>query len=159
MQIYALILLSGIVKTFSPYMRKHILTTLESHEYFLLNLIIFLIIISIVTFCEYVYIQTHNHVNKKQHSIVKLYRNCCKLTTTQKICAMTISLVTICTSIVMFELDKKLFTPLINSTIIKVISTFLLVLVSIFIFEEKYKYSQMFGLFLTVVGAVLLVVE
>jgi len=159
MYLYGLIFLAGFLKTFSPYMRKHILTTLETHEYFFFNLIILIFIASVLAIFELIYIKTHTNAQaKKTHSAVKMYHNCCKLTFTQKICAFTISIVTICSSLVMFELDKHFFTPLINSTIMKVLSTFLLVLVGIFIFEEKYNYKQLFGLFLTVVGALLLVV-
>ena len=169
---YPLIILTGIIKTFSPYMRKHILETLESHEYFLLNLIIILFIVLVLGIGEIIYIgikhtNNTNNTNKpnktnqpwNNHTAIKMYNNCCKLTATQKICALVIAIITISSSIIMFHFDKHFFTPLINSTLMKIVSTILLVIVGIFIFKESYNYTQIFGLCLSIVGGLLLIVE
>jgi drug/metabolite transporter (DMT)-like permease len=67
-----------------------------------------------------------------------------------------ISLLAITSSIFLFELDKQYNTPLINSILLKTISIFVLIGTSIFIFSEKYSWTQFFGIFLTFVGFILI---
>jgi drug/metabolite transporter (DMT)-like permease len=67
-----------------------------------------------------------------------------------------IALVTIISSITIMEFDKNYNTPLVNSILMRIFSTIALVLVSIFIFKEKYSYLQMLGIAMTIAGVFLI---
>jgi drug/metabolite transporter (DMT)-like permease len=139
-------LLLGIVmllKTMNPYFRKHILESLESHEYLFINT--FFIAAFVFLFFLYKTIfhdKTFNKIiNKVQH-----------LTISQIICFTLIAFITVCSSAVFIHMDKYYNTPLINGLINKTIAAILLIGVGVFLFEEKYTYTQIFGIFLTIVG-------
>jgi drug/metabolite transporter (DMT)-like permease len=53
-------------------------------------------------------------------------------------------------------LDKNYNTPLINSVFLRVGSIIALLLVGIFVFEEKYTYKQIAGVLLTLLGIYLI---
>jgi drug/metabolite transporter (DMT)-like permease len=59
-------------------------------------------------------------------------------------------------SIFVYEFDKNYNTPLINSTFMRTASTISLILVGIFLFEEKYSWKQIAGVFLTIFGVLLI---
>jgi drug/metabolite transporter (DMT)-like permease len=48
--------------------------------------------------------------------------------------------------------DKYYNTPLINSLLNKGFATILLLLVGVFIYNERYNYKQVFGIFLIIIG-------
>jgi multidrug transporter EmrE-like cation transporter len=48
--------------------------------------------------------------------------------------------------------DKHYNTPLLNSIMLKTFGMISLILVSIFVFKEKYTYMQMLGMVLTITG-------
>lgn len=78
------------------------------------------------------------------------------LSLTQVLFALTIGIITIISSLLVLNLDKYYNTPLINSMLLKLLSAGLLLLTGIFIFKEKYNYKQLLGLFLAVIGGLLL---
>jgi drug/metabolite transporter (DMT)-like permease len=78
------------------------------------------------------------------------------LTLTQILFVLAISLVTIASSLIVLNLDKYYNTPLINSMLLKIMSTILLLFTGIFIFKETYNYKQIIGLILAVLGGLLL---
>jgi drug/metabolite transporter (DMT)-like permease len=78
------------------------------------------------------------------------------LTLIQIVFILAIGLVTIISSMVVLNLDKYYNTPLINSMLLKIMSAVLLLFTGIFIFKEKYNYKQIIGLFLAVVGVLLM---
>jgi len=131
-------------KAMSPYLRKHVLLTLESREYFyLITLCILIWSILIFLFFE----------NKS--SMKRMLANYQKLEYTHFMCIFIISLLIITSSLFLFELDKQYNTPLVNSILLKTISIFVLIGTSLFIFGEKYSWTQIIGIFLTFVGIIL----
>jgi drug/metabolite transporter (DMT)-like permease len=132
-----------ILKTFNIYFRKHILDTLEPHEYLFINT--FLIAFIVLFFFLYKMIYHKFTINKLLGKIQKL-------SLIQLFFIILIAVVT-CSSILFnIEFDKSYNTPLINRLFIKVISTILLVIVSVFFFKENYNLKQYIGIFLTVLG-------
>jgi drug/metabolite transporter (DMT)-like permease len=139
-------LLLGIVmllKTMNPYFRKHILESLESHEYLFINTFF----IAAFVFLFFLY-KTIFH-DKTFNKIINKLQN---LTITQIICFTLIAFITVSSSAVLIHMDKYYNTPLINGLINKTIAAILLMGVGVFLFEEKYTYTQIFGIFLTIVG-------
>jgi uncharacterized membrane protein len=65
---------------------------------------------------------------------------------------IVLSFLTAISSIVLFDFDKNYNTPLINTMIIKGVSTLALIIFGIFIYNEKYKYGQLFGFLLIIIG-------
>lgn len=144
---FPLIILTGVLKIFSPYLRKNILLVLEPHDYLFLNT--FIIFSFALVYLIYK-ILFENHNIKKMVTRYKL------LSVNQMICVLLIAIVTIISSLVVLNLDKYYNTPLINLMIIKLLSGGLLLLTGIFIFRESYNYKQIIGLVLAVISGVLL---
>jgi multidrug transporter EmrE-like cation transporter len=63
-----------------------------------------------------------------------------------------LALLTTISSISMMTFDKHYNTPLLNSIMLKTFGMISLILVSIFVFKEKYTYMQMLGMVLTITG-------
>jgi drug/metabolite transporter (DMT)-like permease len=144
---FQLILLTGVLKTFSPYLRKNVLLTLDPHDYLFLNTFV-IFIFTLIYLLYKIFFQNHD-----VKEMVTKYNS---LTVIQVIFILMMSLVTICSSIVVLNLDKYYNTPLINSMLLKIMSAVLLLFTGIFIFKEKYNYKQIFGLFLAVIGVLLM---
>jgi drug/metabolite transporter (DMT)-like permease len=140
---YLFLALTSFLKTFNPYFRKHILLTLESHEYLFLNT--FLIAIFVFLYFSYKSIYHDTFLDK---FVNKIYN----LNITQFIFLLLIAFITIISSVVIINLDKYFNTPLINSLMAKSIAGILLIIVGTIIFREKYNIKQLFGFFLTIVG-------
>jgi drug/metabolite transporter (DMT)-like permease len=139
--------LTSFLKSFNPYLRKHILNSLESHEYLFLNTFI----ISFFVFIYFLYkLIFHNY------SLNNLLNRINNLTILHIICFIIIAFITVISSIVIINFDKYYNTPLINSLLSKGILTILLLLFGIFIYNEKYNYKQLFGIFLIVLGLFLI---
>ena len=144
---YFFLALTTLLKTFNPYFRKHILDSLESHEYLFLNT--FFVSIFVFLYFLYKLIIHDSFIDKFVDKITDL-------TILQVIYFMIIAFITIVSSIVIINLDKYFNTPLINSLLSKSLAAIILLLVSIFIFKEKYNIKQLSGIFLTIVGLFLI---
>jgi drug/metabolite transporter (DMT)-like permease len=140
---YFFIVLTSFLKTFNPYFRKHILNSLESHEYLFLNTVI----VSLFVFIYFLY-KLLFHDN----SLDKLLYKINNLSILQVIYFILIAFITVTSSIVIINFDKYYNTPLLNSLLIKGLATILLILVGVFIYNEKYNYKQVFGILLTILG-------
>ena len=140
---YFFLVLTSFLKTFNPYLRKHILNSLESHEYLFLNT--FLVFLFVFIYFLYKLIFHDNSVDKLLSKINNL-------SILQVIYFLLIAFITVISSIVIINLDKYHNTPLLNSLLTKGLATILLILVGVFIYKEKYNYKQLFGIFLTIVG-------
>jgi len=136
----------SIVKSISPYFRKHVLSHLDPHDFFFVNTLFIVVILSFILIYRYFFDKTFDK------SVDKI----CSLKFTHLGCIFIIALFTIISSITIMEFDKSYNTPLINSIITRIFSTIALVLVSIFIFKEKYTYLQMLGVCMTIIGIFLI---
>ena len=145
MQIYMyfFLVVTSILKTFNPYFRKHILNSLESHEYFFVHTFV----ISLVVGMFFMYKLLH-----EPKSFDKLLDKIIHLTPLQLTYFALIAIITVCSSMVIIHFDKHYNTPLINSLLTRGFATISLILVGIFIYNEKYNHIQLFGIFLTVLG-------
>lgn len=140
---YFFLALTQLLKTFNPYFRKHILQTLESDEY----LFIYTTFVACFVFLFFIY-KTIFH----EKSFEQLFDKIQNLTILHVVYFLIIAFITISSSIVLITMDKHYNTPLINGLLTKVIAAILLMIVGIFLFEEKYNNEQLFGIFLTITG-------
>lgn len=144
---FPFVVITGILKTFSPYLRKNILLSLDPHDYLFLNTFI-IFIFSLVYLIYKIFFENHDLLR-----MITRYKS---LSVTQVIFVVLIGIITIISSLLVLNLDKYYNTPLINSMLLKLLSAVLLLLTGIFIFHEKYNYKQLLGLFLAVIGGLLL---
>lgn len=140
---YFFVVLTSLCKTFTPYFRKHILNSFESHEYLFLNTFI-------VSFFVLVYFLFRLLLDNK--CLNKLLVKIPNLTLLQVIYFVLIAFITVFSSIVIINLDKYYNTPLLNSLLMKGLAAILLIMVGVFIYNEKYNYTQVLGVVLTIIG-------
>lgn len=144
---FPFVVLTGVLKTFSPYLRKNILLALDPHDYLFLNTFIIFSFTSVYLLYKILF---------ENHDIGKMVMRYKSLSVNQMIFALLIAIVTILSSLVVLNLDKYYNTPLINSMLLKLLSAGLLLLTGVFIFKESYNYKQIIGLVLAVIGGMLL---
>ena len=125
---YLFLGLTSFLKTFNPYFRKHILVSLESHEYLFLNTFF----VSLFVFIYFLYKLIFH-----DDSLDKLLDKTNKLSILQVICFILIAFITVTSSIVIINFDKYYNTPLLNSLLSKSIATIMLILLGVFIYNEK----------------------
>lgn len=140
---YFFLTITSLLKTLNPYFRKHILHTLETHEFLFINTFFVAIFVLFYFIYKLIY---HNDM------VDQFINNINNLTFLQIIYFMLIAFITVISSMVIINLDKHYNTPLINSLLSKGITVILLLMVGIFIFKEKYNLKQLFGIFLTIIG-------
>ena len=138
-----------ILKTFSPYMRKHIIDDLNAHEYLILNTAVVFLIVSVFLFYKIMF---------SKETVTRIVSKYKQLTTVQILCVLTISLMTVISAIMVVNLEKYMSNTVVSSTLMKTASTALLVLTGYFIFEEKYTSLQLVGVFLAVIGGILMII-
>jgi drug/metabolite transporter (DMT)-like permease len=144
---YFLLTVTSLLKTFNPYLRKDLLNSLEGDEYLFINTFF----LAIFTFFYFIY-KTISHNDMVENLVNKMYN----LTFLQVVYCMLIAFITIISSIVIINLDKNFNTPFINSMISKGIAAIFVLFVATIIYKEKYNLKQIFGVFLTITGLLLI---
>ena len=144
---YFFIAITSFLKTLSPYFRKNILVSLESHEYLFLNT--FFVALFVLMFFLY---KLYFHDTFLDKIVYKIQN----LTISQVFYFMLIAFITVTSSMVFINLDKDFNAPLTNALLSKVIAAIMLAAVGFFIYTEQYNVKQIFGIFLTIVGLFLI---
>jgi drug/metabolite transporter (DMT)-like permease len=140
---YSFLVCATILKSLRPYVKKHVLNTLSSHDFLFMNTLF----IAIVVFLFFIY-----KCFSDKKIVNKTFDNIKKLTWVQLTFFFLLATITVSSTIVFLEFDKNYNTPLVNSMITKFISTLVIMFVSIFVFKETYSTYQITGVILTVVG-------
>lgn len=130
-----------------PYFTKHVLNTLDPHDFLFLNAFIVSILIGI--YFTYIYIYDNRIVKKT-------FTNYSSISLTQFFSILVISIFTIFGSLLLLDANKNYNTPAMNYIIFKSISMVALFLIGVFIFEEKYSMKQITGISLTIIGVLVL---
>ena len=138
----------SILKSFTPYFRKHILTTLNSHDLLFINTFFYFSIVLTIFLYKLLF--------DKSKPLIETFKNYKKLTISQIFALFIMSCLAVTSSLFIFEFDKNYNTPLINSVFMRTASTISVILVGIFLFEEKYSWKQIIGVFLTIFGIFLI---
>ena len=144
MYMYALFFAITLMNQFRPYFRKHISETLKHHEYYLLSaLMILFVIVSYVIHLIFISGETSSGT---------LMLNIAKLSYIEILAIFVLSIFTVISGLLIFELDKNHNTPLMNTILLKSLSSIAVVCIGIFMFKERYEWSQILGICLIVIG-------
>jgi len=85
-----------------------------------------------------------------------MFKNYKKLELTQIIALIIIAFLTVSSSFIINEFDKNYNTPLMNTLFVRGISLIFVIGIGIFLYEEKYNWKQILGVFFTISGLILL---
>ena len=140
---YGLFIGLTFLQQFRPYFRKYISSTLEAHEYVLLNTV--LILILLLMYVMYL-------LCVRKTTLSKLKKNVLSLSIGERICLLVMASLTVVAGLLIFELDKNYNTPLMNSMYLKALSTVALLVVGVLIFKEYYNIHQVLGVVLILLG-------
>jgi uncharacterized membrane protein len=132
-----------------PYFRKHVLKSLENHEFLLMNT--FVILLITVTYIIYGFMFDKDFLKTTLD-------NCKNLSCWQFLSLFLVSLFTVLSTLLLLELDKKHNTPAVNSIILKSFSLILLFIVGIIMFKENYSAKQILGIIVTILGIMILTI-
>ena len=130
-----------------PYVRKHILNTLEPQDYMFINSLV----ISVFILGFFVYTYIFNTV-----AIQRTYKNCCNMSYSQMGAVILLGLFTVISSFVLFNIEKNFNTPAINHVLLKAFSLVALFAVGLFIFNEAYTVNHFLGVGVTITGIAIL---
>jgi drug/metabolite transporter (DMT)-like permease len=130
-----------------PYLRRHVLQKVENHEFLFMNTFVILLI----TCCYFIYEYLFD--NKFLH---KTMANCCSLTYTQVAALFIVSLLTVCSTLMLLQFDKIHNTPSVNTIILKSFSLVFLFLVGVMMFREQYTTKKIIGIVITIIGILIL---
>ncbi len=136
-------LLFGItmMKSIRPIFRKNVMQSIDNYSFLLLNTIFISIFVVL-----YFYYLNYNNVNFSD-----VLKNCGSMNIIQIISMILISFLTILSTILIMNMDKSSISTT-SATIMKSISTIILVLLGIFFYKEKYNFTQIYGVILTIIG-------
>lgn len=136
-------LLFGItmMKSIRPIFRKNVMQSIDNYSFLLLNTIFISIFVVL-----YFYYLNYNNVNFSD-----ILKNCGSMNIIQIISMILISFLTILSTILIMNMDKSSISTT-SATIMKSISTIILVLLGIFFYKEKYNFTQLYGVILTIIG-------
>jgi len=130
-----------MLKSMRPIFRKNVMQTIDNYSFLLLNTLF----ISIFVVLYFLYL------NSRNVKFTEVVHNCASLNTVQIISMVLVSFLTITSTIVIMNMDQSSLSTT-SITVMKSISTIILVLLGIFLYKEKYNFTQLYGVLLTVVG-------
>lgn len=137
-----------LLKSINPYFRKHILNTLDAHDFLFINTVFITILV--------IFILLYKISFDKSFKIKDSIKNIKRLSHSQYGCIIILSVLTVTSSLFLYELDKNYNTPLLNFIFLRLGGILAIFLVGIFIFEERYTWSQIIGIFVTLIGVYLI---
>ena len=143
---YHYILGITFIKSLTPYFRKYMLTELEGHELLFVNTFL----ISLVVLIMFLY---RCAFDKTIYATIEKYK---KLSIWHYVCLFFIGVFAIVSSSFLFHFDKHYNNPLMNSMFLRGGSILSMFFVGVFLFEEKYNWTQIAGLIITIIGIFLL---
>jgi uncharacterized membrane protein len=144
---YHYILGASIFKSAVPYMRKHVLNTLDSHDLLYLDALVFFIIVLCI-FCYQCIFDRSN--------VIKTVTNYQRLSYKQMMCVVTISVISVSVVYMILHLDKFYNTPLINYISRVSLTSVCAIIIGIIFFKEMYNVQHIIGILLTITGIYLM---
>lgn len=144
---YQYIIAASLLKSFIPYIRKHVLNTINSNDMLYINALIFFIIVCFIFIYNVIF-------NKQIISTTIINYN--KLNAIQIACLFAISLMAVIVAYLIYELDKFHNTPFINYIVVFSLTIIFSIFISMYIFNEKYNIRHFFGVILTFIGIYLM---
>lgn len=145
---YFYIIGASFLKMLSPYLRKYMLTTLDSHDLLYINSALFFMIVALIFLYQFF---------RGDNAIRTTMKNYGKLSWQQVACMFVISAFAVSSTFFVYELDKYYNTPFINYIMLIGLTLFSSFIVGIYWFEEQYSRQHMVGIALTIAGIYLMV--
>jgi uncharacterized membrane protein len=136
---------AGLVNSIKPYCRKHVINSLDSHEFIFLNtIIISLIIISYLIY--------------KKTCITDLYYKYSSLTFTQIASITILSLITVFGTLMKLNMDKENnnSNTFMNGLLIKGVTSATIIFIGIAFFNEKYTWKTWLSILMIATGIYLI---
>ena len=136
---------AGLVNSIKPYCRKHVINSLDSHEFIFLNTII----ISIIVISYLVY---------KKTCITDLYYKYSSLTFTQIASITILSLITVFGTLMKLNMDKENnnSNTFMNGLLIKGVTSATIIFIAIAFFNEKYTWKTWLSILMIASGIYLI---
>ena len=134
---------TSIVKCINIYCKKHLISSLEPHEFMYMNTFL----ISVILLIYFLYTMI---TNKTNYNI--LYEKYTSLSNNQLISAVMFSLITVITTYSIISIDKNYGNNYTNSLLLKAFTTIIILVIGIYIFQEEYSNYKIFGVFLLLTG-------
>ena len=134
---------SGLINSIKPFCKKHILNSLDPHEFVFLNT--FLITLFLLLYFIYL------SINDK-YNIYGLYDKYTNLSKSQFLAIVGISTITLSSTFLGLTMNKTNGINIKNNLIIKSITTILVIAIGVYVYEEEYTRIDIFGIFLILVG-------
>jgi drug/metabolite transporter (DMT)-like permease len=134
---------SGLINSIKPFCKKHILNSLDPHEFVFLNT--FLITLFLLLYFIYL------SINEK-YNIYGLYDKYTNLSKSQFLAIVGISTITLSSTFIGLTMNKTNGINIKNNLIIKSITTILVIAIGVYVYEEEYTRIDIFGIFLILVG-------
>jgi len=147
---YAYLFSFSFMKSIIPYVTKHVLTTLESEEFLYVSYIVDIILV-LILICYYLCKDQKAFFKKASKSMKRLQ----KLTLTQVACIISISVIGIVSTFMIFELNNN-HNPLIIFILTKVLPVVIIVAGSMFILKEEFTLKKIIGIGLAICSIYLL---
>lgn len=91
------------------------------------------------------------YLNSKNVRFFNVVDNCKTMNMYQILSMLLISFLTITSTILIMNMDSSSLSTT-SVTIMKSLSSIMLVLLGIFIYKEKYNFTQLYGVMLTIIG-------
>lgn len=134
---------SGVINSFKPFCKKHVLNALDPHEFVFLNT--FLITLFLLLYFIYL------SINEK-YTMYGLYDKYTNLSRTQLFAIVGLSTITLSSTFIGLSLTKTGGGNVKTNLIMKSITTILVIAIGIYIYEEEYTKVDIFGIFLILLG-------
>jgi drug/metabolite transporter (DMT)-like permease len=136
---------SGIINTIKPFCKKHILNSLDGHEFVFLNTFL----ITSILLIYFIYLSVYqSHEKYNLHGLYNKYTNLSK----SEICAIVgLSLITLSSTFIGLHNQNKI-TNVKNNLIMKSITTILIIAIGIYMYEEEYNKIDIIGIIFILCG-------
>jgi drug/metabolite transporter (DMT)-like permease len=129
----------SVLKSLSPFFRKHVMSTISNWEFLFLNS-------TLIAIVSFVYAYVH-----KRENITNLFN----LSGSQYACAGVVVLITVFTSVAVFKLHEN-GQIVMTSFLLKAVSAIVLVGFGIMVFNEELSAKQLAGILCMMLGMALL---
>lgn len=129
------------MKSIRPIFKKNVMESIDGYTYLFLNTIFICLFITLY----FLYLQYRNV------KFTDVLGNCFNMNCIQFVSMMLVSFLTVVSTIFIMN-QPEMSTSL--ATIMKSLSTVILVLIGVFLYNEQYSMIQLYGVFLTIVGIV-----
>ena len=137
---------AGLVNSIKPYCRKHVITSLDSHEFMFLNTII----ISLIIIFYLLY---------KKTCVSDLYYKYTSLTLTQIASITILSIITVFGTLMKLNMDKEnnsSSNTFMNGLLVKGVTSATIIFIGIIFFNEKYTWKTWLSIFMIASGVYLI---